>query len=209
VTAIAAPMPGELIVGTASGNLLLLKQKKEERSLGTKVFPAGGIAAGAIGTSGPVNDIMRDSAGRLWCAHRGSQIGDRAFSGSVAMLDEGKWTVWHSDNSQLPARPVTTLCEVRPGLIWAGVDWHDPYVGGSPPPETGLFALMNDDWENVNPPSFWTEPQRVLGSDGEPSKEPIYNESARRISLIRVDDLGRVWVGSHRGLACFEALSET
>jgi len=204
VTLIRAPSKGEVIAGTASGGLLILKQEKE--GLGTSVAVGERIPAQTIGATGPVTDIMRDAKGRLWCTHRGEKVGDREYRGSVAVLDGGKWTVWDSRNSGLPPRPVTTICEIRPGTVWVGVDWLETniYAGGTRP-ETGLFELVDHDWATVNPRSYWAERHKVVGVDPKYWKQDITNESTRGITLIRVDDRGRVWVGSEAALACFEA----
>jgi len=208
VTTIAVPAKGEVVIGTASGDLLFFEQTADRG--GTSVKLLDRVPAVLVGGSGPVNDIVSDSEGRLWCAYRGTDDDEAGtFGGSVAVLEEGEWRVWSSRNSQLPPRPVMTVCEVRPGETWAGIDWHDPYVGGSPPPDTGLLRLVDGEWEYINPPSFWVEPRRVVGVDPKYWRQTIYNECTRRISLIRVDDARRVWVGSHGGLACFEPAGET
>ena len=203
VTSMAAPAEGEVVIGTASGDLLFFEQTADRQGTSVKLLER--VSAVVIGCAGPVNDIVSDSEGRLWCAYRGTNEDEAGtFGGSVAMLEEGEWKVWNSRNGQLPPRPVMTVCEVRPGEIWAGIDWHDPYVGGSPPLDTGLLRLVDGEWEYVNPPSFWVEPQKVVGVEPKLWRQTICNECTRRISLIRVDDAGRVWVGSHGGLACFE-----
>jgi len=203
VTVVRAPTQGEVIAGTASGGLLILKQTKE--GLGTSVTLGEHISAEAIGAGGPVTDVMRDAKGRLWCTHRGERTGDREYRGSVAMLDAGKWTLWDSRNSALPARPVNTICEVRPGTVWVGVDCLDTtiYAGGTRP-ETGLLEFVGGDWVTVAPRSYWAERHNVVGVDPKYWKQEITNESTRRITLIRTDDRGRVWVGSGAALACFE-----
>jgi len=203
VTVIRAPRKGEVIAGTASGGLLILKQEKE--GLGTSVALGERISAETIGASGPVTDIMRDSKGRLWCTHQGEKLADQEYRGSVAMLDGGRWTVWDSRNSALPPRPVTTICEVRPDTVWAGVNWLETniYAGGTRP-ETGLFELVDHDWVTVHPRSYWAQRHKVVGVDPKYWKQDITNESTRGITLIRVDDRGRVWVGSEAALACFE-----
>jgi hypothetical protein len=71
------------------------------------------------------------------------------------------------------------------------------------------LRLVDGDWEHVNPPSFWTDLRKVVGVDRKYWKGEVLNESTRRISLIRVDDQGRAWVGSHGGLACFEPAGRT
>jgi len=201
-TAIAAGGPDETLIGTDKGDVLLVKHKAQV--FGTSVTLTDRATSAKTGGSGPVWDLMRDSQGRIWVAYGGTPIALQERLGAIAMYDGAKWRAWDRDSSKLPARGFTAVCEIEPGVVWAGVDWADPKPGEVTSDQTGIIEFRNDTWAYIDPPGFHREPQSVVGVDPQYWPQAIGPELWRRVTMIRTDPTGRVWVGTHGGLACFE-----
>ncbi|MBD3175937.1 MAG: hypothetical protein GF320_12225 [Armatimonadia bacterium] len=201
ITAMACHPDGRVALGAASGAVLLLTQT--EAHGGTDVHLHSRHETETTGISGAISDLEWDSRGRLWAASRGRYDAFGDMPGTVAVMDGDSWRAWPPRSAGLPPRPISAVCEVETGRVWIGVDWHDGYSGGSPPPQTGLLELVGDEWRYVDPPAFHRELQYVHDREQRLWRQSVTNQCWRHVDALRADGQGRVWVGTHAGLAVF------
>lgn len=178
-TSLTAGPDGTVLLGTEDGELLLLRESPTPQ--GTDVGLIERFDAATMGTSGAVVDAMVASDGAIWVV----------TPDAVACRREGAWRTWRAGEEGLPACALTTVCEVRPGVVWVGLRWPDSYTGGQ------IFIVPDSAIAELGP-SGWA----LL--DGRPWAGVVTKECSRRVTRIRRDAVGRVWVGTHGGVACFE-----
>ena len=127
--------------------------------------------------SNTITSLLSDEKGGVW-------IG--GFDGLVHLNNQGEWTIYSPDNSELPFKPINALMRDSEGGLWIGAGLGE---------NVKLLHLdSNGDWNSFALPDNGTESGKLIPLIDNNKWNLGTNEM---IQAFASDGSGGIWVGTH------------